>query len=44
MNVKYKYFKILLLLLINLIIASNNHPIFLLHGFMGWGRDELSNH
>ena len=23
---------------------SNNNPIFLLHGFMGWGRDELGSY
>ena len=23
---------------------NNNNPIFLLHGFMGWGRDELGNY
>ena len=44
MNAQYKYSKVLLLVLINLIWASNNFPIFLVHGFMGWGRDELSHH
>ena len=36
--------KILLLTIMNLIWATNNNPIFLIHGFMGWGRDELNHH
>ena len=47
MNVQYKScnkLKIILFILINLIWPSNNNPIFLIHGFMGWGRDELKNH
>jgi len=44
MNVSYRYSKLILLVLINIIIASNSYPIFLIHGFMGWGRDELNNH
>ena len=44
MSVQYKYYRILLIFLINLLVASNSYPIFLIHGFMGWGRNELSNH
>lgn len=44
MNVKYKYCQIILIVLINITLGSNNHPIFLIHGFMGWGREELDNH
>ena len=25
----------------NFIISQNKNPIFLIHGFMGWGRDEV---
>ncbi len=32
------------MLFINLLASSNSYPIFLIHGFMGWGRDELTNH
>ena len=42
MNVNYKYY--LFIILGTLLIAGNRHPIFLIHGFMGWGRDELANH
>ena len=44
MSVQYKYYKILLFILIHFLLPSNNHPIFLIHGFMGWGRDELANY
>jgi len=47
MSVQYKYYnnlKILLLFFINLIWSANNNPIFLIHGFMGWGRDELNSY
>ena len=44
MNVQYKYLKILLLIFGSLLTASNSCPIFLIHGFMGWGRNELTNH
>ena len=30
--------------MINVAIGSNKYPIFLIHGFMGWGREELNNH
>ena len=43
MNANYHILKILFLLVINFIFANHN-PIFLIHGFMGWGRDELKNH
>jgi len=44
MNVKYKIYISLLLIMINVAISSNKYPIFLIHGFMGWGREELNNH
>jgi len=44
MSVQYKYYRILLIFLVNLLVASNSYPIFLIHGFMGWGRNELTNH
>ena len=44
MNVLYKIRFIILLLITTLLYSENNYPIFLIHGFMGWGRDELSNH
>ena len=34
----------LYILLANYLYATNNNPIFLLHGFMGWGREELKNY
>lgn len=33
----------LILMLSCFIYASNKHPIILMHGFMGWGRDEMNN-
>jgi len=27
-----------------LIIAQNKYPIILVHGFMGWGREEMGNY
>ena len=44
MNVKFKYYNLLLFILIQLVWSSNAYPIFLIHGFMGWGREELINH
>ncbi len=35
--------KILLLLPV-LVFAENRHPIILLHGFIGWGRDEMKGY
>ena len=32
------------LLFLQFIFPENNYPIFLLHGFMGWGNDELNNY
>jgi len=34
---------ILLFSITSNILASNNNPIILIHGFLGWGRDEISN-
>ena len=39
---KIKY--ILFILLISLVTASNSYPIILVHGFIGWGRDEMSGY
>ena len=38
-------FKMWVLIFINIsvIYASNKAPIILMHGFMGWGRDEMNN-
>ena len=33
-----------LAVLASFIIASNNHPIILVHGFIGWGRDEMNGY
>ena len=35
---------IIIIIILGALLANNNYPIFLLHGFMGWGRDELPNH
>ncbi|MBC8312248.1 MAG: lipase [Candidatus Marinimicrobia bacterium] len=35
---------IILLSLIGFLFSANNHPIFLIHGFFGWGRDEMNGH
>ena len=32
------------LLTFGLLIAQNNYPIVLIHGFMGWGSDELGDY
>ncbi len=34
---------ILLFSITSNILASNNNPIILIHGFLGWGRDEISD-
>ena len=26
------------------VYAQNNHPIILVHGFMGWGREEMGSY
>ena len=33
-----------LFLLSSLLIANNTHPIILIHGFLGWGRDEMAGY
>ena len=43
MNVNYNISKLIILIFLSNIF-TNNHPIFLVHGFMGWGRDELNNY
>ena len=37
-----KYFFILLFFIQSL-AAANTDPIFLIHGFLGWGRDEMNS-
>lgn len=37
-------FKIALFFLCGILFSENNHPIFLLHGFIGWGRDEMNGY
>ena len=32
------------LILFNTLVAQNNYPIVLIHGFMGWGPDEMGNY
>ena len=32
------------MLLISLVTASNSYPIILVHGFIGWGRDEMNGY
>ena len=34
-------FVLYILIFISFITANNNHPIILIHGFLGWGRDEM---
>ena len=36
MNANYKYY--IILVFSTLLLAANQHPIFLIHGFMGWGK------
>ena len=38
-----KRIKLILLFCISLLIAENSTPIFLIHGFLGWGRDEMED-
>ena len=33
-----------LFIIFTLAFSANNHPIILIHGFLGWGRDEMSNY
>ena len=40
---KYKYW-IPIFIFSCIIFASNSHPIILMHGFMGWGRDEMAGY
>ena len=35
---------LLLVLLSNVISAQNNYPIVLIHGFFGWGNEEMGNY
>ena len=28
-------------LLTSILLSSNNHPIILVHGFLGWGKEEV---
>ena len=35
---------LLLVLLSNVISAQNNYPIVLIHGFLGWGNEEMGNY
>ena len=44
MNVLFQIRQLIILFLIFSYSFANNDPIFLIHGFMGWGRDELTNH
>ena len=41
----YRFFfvPVILLTITSNILASNNNPIILVHGFLGWGRDEISD-
>ena len=32
------------LILFNALVAQNNYPIVLIHGFMGWGPDEMGSY
>ena len=38
------FFKIVLLLCFSVLFAQNNYPIVLIHGFMGWGQDEMGEY
>ena len=33
-----------IILLLGILYSENNHPIFLLHGFIGWGRNEMNGY
>ena len=35
---------IILVFSIGIITAQNNYPIVLIHGFMGWGEDEMGGY
>lgn len=34
----------ILVLIPNFLVAENSQPIFLLHGFLGWGREEMNDY
>ena len=38
------FFKNVLLLCFSVLFAQNNYPIVLIHGFMGWGQDEMGEY
>mgnify|MGYP001473752933 CR=1 FL=1 len=40
-NFRYRF---LLLILLSTLFAQNNFPIILIHGFMGWGPDEMNGY
>ena len=45
LHLKFKYLKIFyLFILITFLNASAKTPIILMHGFIGWGRDEMSQY
>ena len=35
---------IFFILFINIFFAQNKHPIVLIHGFFGWGNDEMGDY
>ena len=38
-----KRIKVILFFFFSSLVAENSAPIFLLHGFLGWGRDEMED-
>ena len=38
------YFYIIIFFLKSYLFAENKHPIILIHGFLGWGREEMGNY
>ena len=43
-NYKNPIFFLTLILFLNILLCSNRYPVFLIHGFMGWGKNELNNY
>ena len=35
---------IIYLLLFSILLCENNHPVVLIHGFLGWGRNEMPDY
>jgi len=42
--IRYSSLVLLLICFIGILLAQNTYPIVLIHGFLGWGRDEMAGY